>query len=352
MISVKDAITDSGLQARTLQQARRFSGKCLELGRESLRAVEEHVFPLFPEAARKAQENWRQVYACIREEASEDVLESTPRMVERILHNYALDSRRMQWEQLESVKSILGVMAEAVGATRLQTNTYSESMAEISESLRRMTETESLEELRRQLTKEAAQVRESVAKMVRESEASVRAMESDLAHFRTKLAEAEAEASTDVLTGLANRRELERQMEMRIQRMTPFCVLLFDLDNFKSINERFGHECGDQALRGFAGVLNEQVRPGDVVARWGGDEFFVIFDCTMKDALRRSQQISVKLARRYELNWDGKPISIPLQASSGVVEYCCGETASALFRRADEAMYAVKGKRSAARETR
>ena len=352
MISVKEAITDSGLQARALEQARRLSAKCLELGRGSLRAVEEHVFPLFPEAARKAQEDWRQVYACIREEAPEDVLESTPRMVARILHNYALESRRMQREELESVKSILGVMAEAVGATRLQTNTYSESMAEVSESLGRMAETESLEELRRQLTKEAAQVRESVGKMVRESEACLLAMETDLAHFRTKLAEAEAAAATDALTGLANRRELERQMEMRIQRMTPFCALLVDLDDFKSINDRFGHECGDQALRMFASVLNEQVRPGDVVARWGGDEFFVIFDCAMKDALRRSQQISLQLSRRYSLNWKGKSISISLQASSGVVEYCYGETASALFRRADEAMYAVKGKRSAARESR
>jgi diguanylate cyclase len=84
-----------------------------------------------------------------------------------------------------------------------------------------------------------------------------------------------------------------------------------------------------------------------VVARWGGDEFFVILDCVMKDALRRSQQISEKLARRYEMVWNGKKTPIGLRASSGVVEYCCGETAEELFRRADQAMYAVKQKRRA-----
>ena len=86
-----------------------------------------------------------------------------------------------------------------------------------------------------------------------------------------------------------------------------------------------------------------------MAARWGGDEFFANFDCAIKDALRRNLRISVKLARRYEINWKGKAISIPLQASSEVVEYRPGETSGALFRRADEAMYAVKAKRSQAR---
>ena len=349
MISVKDSITDLDRQTKEIEQKRRFAGKCLQLCRQSLRAVEDHVFPLFPAAARKTEPDWRQLHSCVREDAAEDVLDSTPRLVERVLHNYSLESRRAQREDLESVKSILGVMAEAVGTTRLRTNTYSESMGGLCESLGRLAKMDSLEELRGQLAAEAAQVRKTVARMVLESEASLQVMETDLANFQTRLTAAEAAASTDALTGLANRREMERQLDLRIHQMTPFCALLFDLDEFKSINDRFGHECGDQALRLFADVLNEQVRPGDMVARWGGDEFFVIFDCAMKDALRRSLQISAKLARRYEINWKGKAISIPLQASSGVVEYRHGETSSGLFRRADEAMYAVKAKRSQAR---
>jgi diguanylate cyclase len=344
MISVKDSLNNLDRQIKANEHSRRLAKKCMELWQESLRAVQEHVFPLFPEAARKAQDDWQRVHSCVHEDVTEDVLNSMPRLVEQVLHDYAVESRRAQRDELDSVKSILGVMAEAVGSTRTRTNAYSESMEEVCETFGRLAQTETLDELRQQLAREAVQVRENLAQMVRESELSSQAMEKDLHSFQAQLARAELAASTDPLTGLGNRRELERQLELRIGQSTHFCALLFDLDHFKSINDRFGHHCGDEALRQFAGVLHEQVRPGDVAARWGGDEFFLIFDCTMKDALRRSEQISAMLKRRYEMNWNGKKISLPIQASSGVVEHCAGETAATLFRRADEAMYAVKEK--------
>jgi len=349
MISLKDSLSDLDRKARELEQGRKFARKCLKLWQGSLRAVSEQVFPLFPDAARKAEEDWRQVHCCVQEDATEDVLDSAPRLVERVLHNYALESRRAQREELESVKSILAAMAEAVGSTRMRTRTYSQSMDGVCDTLGQLSQTNNLDELRRSLAQEALRVRAGVTRMVQESEASLMSMETDLRTFRTRLAAAEEAASTDPLTGLRNRRELERQLEGRIQAKTPFCALMFDLDNFKSINDRFGHACGDQALRQFADALHEQVCPGDVAARWGGDEFFVIFDCTMKDALRRSQEISSVLTRRYKLDWNGKSIVISISASSGVVEYCAGETAPALFRRADEAMYLVKSKRMVAR---
>lgn len=349
MISLKDSLSELDRKERELEQGRRFVRECLKLWQDSLRAVSEQVFPLFPEAARKVEEDWQQVHCCVRVDAPEEVLNSTPRLVERVLHNYALESRRAQREDLESVKSILAVMAEAVGSTRMRTLNYSQSMEGVCDNLEQLGQTDSVEELRRRLKQEALRVRAGLTRMVQESEASLLSMETDLRNFRTRLAAAEEAASTDPLTGVGNRRELERQLATRIKAKTPFCALLFDLDDFKSINDRFGHACGDQALRQFADVLHEQIRPGDVVARWGGDEFFVIFDCPIKDALRRSQEISALLTRRYKLDWNGKSILTTISASSGVVEYCAGETAASLFGRADEAMYLVKSKRTVVR---
>jgi diguanylate cyclase len=348
MISVMDAVDDLDRQSKAAVERERLLRKCLSFWQQSLLAVEEHVFPLFPGAAKKTEEDWHQVHACLGDNVPEAVLDSTPRLVERVLHNYALESRRTQREELDGVKAVLAVMAAAAESARTRSDSQSGDLAGVCDSLGQLAHLDNLDQLRQQLSHEAAHLRESVSRMVKENQEALAAMEADLTQFRTRLAAAETAAATDALTGLANRRELERQLENRIQSITPFCALLFDLDHFKSINDRFGHECGDQVLRQFADVLNEQVRPGDVIARWGGDEFFVVFDCTLKDALRRCQQISEKLSRRYEIHWQGKSILLPVRSSSGVVEYCRGETATELFRRADAAMYAAKAQRAKA----
>lgn len=348
MISVKDALTELDRQAKRIEASRQLAQQCLRSWRESLRAVENFVFPLFPGAGRAAEEDWQQVRRCIDEDAPESVIEDTPRMVERVLHNYAQRARQAQQEELESVRGVLEVVARAADSGRKRTERYSGSFRTVCASLGELAKLEDPVELRRRLTREADTLRENVSRMLQENVDSLEAMEADLRQFRERLAEAELAASTDPLTGLANRRELERQLDARISAMSPFCVLLFDLNGFKSVNDRFGHDGGDEALRQFAQVLHEQVRPGDVVARWGGDEFFVVMDCPLKDALRRSRQVSEKLARRYEITVEGNKVQIQLSASSGVVEYLAGESAAELFRRADQAMYAVKSMRPAA----
>lgn len=345
MISVKDAVADLDKQTKAFQEQERLARKCLTYWQQSMLAMEDHVFPLFPQAASNAAEDWQQVHACLHPDVPVAVLDSAPRLVERVLHNYAQDARRTQREDMDSMKAILAVMAAAAESARSRSDHYGGDLENVCSALGRLVQLDNLVELRRQLSAEAEHLQKSVSEMVRANQESLAAMEADLSQFRSRLAAAEAAASTDSLTGLSNRRELERQLDMRIQSMTPFCALLFDLDHFKSVNDRFGHECGDMVLRQFANILNEQVRPGDVVARWGGDEFFVIFDCALKDAIRRCSQVSEKLSRRYEIQWQGKSILLPIRASSGVVEYCCGETAAELFRRADAAMYSAKALR-------
>src|SRR5687768_14632285 len=101
-----------------------------------------------------------------------------------------------------------------------------------------------------------------------------------LLEFKAYLDSCEEAAFTDHLTGLANRRRFERQLEREVGRVLryghPFCLLLVDIDDFKSVNDTYGHEAGDEVLRRVANVIQSGTRGIDTGARIGGDEFAVI----------------------------------------------------------------------------
>lgn len=125
-------------------------------------------------------------------------------------------------------------------------------------------------------------------------------------------------ASHDPLTGSFARRSgqemVELYFEIARQRAAPLTVGFLDIDNFKGINDRFGHEAGDEVLRGVAKTLHRHVRRGDVVVRWGGEEFLVLLPDTDADGAR-------VVMRRVVGEWLGeRPGGGPLTASIGVAE--------------------------------
>jgi diguanylate cyclase (GGDEF)-like protein/PAS domain S-box-containing protein len=148
-------------------------------------------------------------------------------------------------------------------------------------------------------------------------------------------------ASTDGLTGLANRRRLEEAAaneRARAQRHRhPLSAILFDLDWFKLVNDRHGHETGDDVLREVARRLVPNVRASDTLARWGGEEFLLLAPST---ALPEALAVAEKMRRMIE----GCPFAGagPLSASFGVAEFDGEESFSTLVARADRALYRAK----------
>ena len=111
------------------------------------------------------------------------------------------------------------------------------------------------------------------------------------------VSESQAQASTDPLTGLLNRRTLENKVRALKAAGTPFTVVMADLDRFKQVNDTHGHQAGDRALRSFASVVRTTVRPQDLIARWGGEEFVIVLPAASEqDALGVCERIRENLA--------------------------------------------------------
>ncbi len=154
------------------------------------------------------------------------------------------------------------------------------------------------------------------------------------------------EAHLDALTGLYNRRRLESRLAESIARSErygqPMALMFLDLDHLKSINDRFGHEGGDLALKAFSRRLTRSVRTTDTVARVAGDEFIVILEAIENEAEAGAVAAKVGAAMAMPFEVDGSACT--LSASIGIALRRPGETdAESLIRRADLAMYRIKG---------
>lgn len=154
-------------------------------------------------------------------------------------------------------------------------------------------------------------------------------------------------ASTDQLTRLPNRSEFERRIGDLISQSDRsgrgFALLLFDLDGFKGVNDTYGHQAGDEVLQAVAERLARGTRGGDLIARWGGDEFVVampgVVDAEMGQ--RRGGEIAALIGGRTRL--DSARESVRIAASVGVAFYPRhGERLGALLEAADSAMYQAK----------
>jgi diguanylate cyclase (GGDEF)-like protein len=175
-----------------------------------------------------------------------------------------------------------------------------------------------------------------------DSKQLVSKLQSEVTVYQTRLAEAERHASLDLLTGLENRRGIERKLEDRMKLGKPFCVVFFDLNGFKQINDRHGHIAGDELLKNFAAELRGRFRPVDSAGRWGGDEFIVLFDGPEDQAQIAVRKAAEWLFGEYRL----KSVKVMLTAAIGVAEWNRKETAPDLLKRADGNMYLQKHARA------
>jgi len=155
----------------------------------------------------------------------------------------------------------------------------------------------------------------------------------------------ERQALVDGLTGIANRRGCEDALAHEIARsdrmVAPFTLVVADLDDFKQINDRYGHEAGDDVLREFASVLRRTLRESDLAGRWGGEEFVLLLPGTDEQGgTQLAERVRSTLRERSFHGRDGA--SFGVTCSFGVAQHRPGEGERQLFSQADRALYEAK----------
>ena len=145
---------------------------------------------------------------------------------------------------------------------------------------------------------------------------------------------------TDRLTDLCNRRRLDQALVDELRRAerygTMFAGIMFDIDHFKQINDTHGHQVGDAVLVSVASLLRRVCRQGDIVGRWGGDEFMILMPESDGEA---ALLVAAKIGAQLALPAGNIPVHT---CSFGVTDYRPGDTSEVFVARADAALYAAK----------
>ncbi|MBU4195941.1 MAG: diguanylate cyclase [Alphaproteobacteria bacterium] len=238
-------------------------------------------------------------------------------------------------------RELASVSAAIAKAHKTQTD-FGETLADASQTMDTAVEDASaLKSLVGGLSTATQRVRRETASLEKRLESSNK----EVARLREHLEQVRRDAMTDALTNLANRKAFDERLEQACADAgrTPLTLAILDIDHFKRFNDTWGHQTGDQVLRYVSTILSRVCSGNRFVARFGGEEFAIIFPGESPGAVMAAlehirEEVSSRSLRRRSTNDDLGAVTL----SAGFAEHLPSEGAAALLERADEALYASK----------
>lgn len=262
-------------------------------------------------------------------------------LFDRHINDYDIEAMRQVRSDLAGV---VDEVARSTAASRAQTEAFEESLQAHVERLQRPQSEAELSGLLASLLDDTVTMRGNVGQLQQRLETAV----SEVTRLHQALEEAREESLRDPLTGIANRRgfDLALQQALAADPGRPdrgCCLLLFDIDFFKRINDSYGHLLGDRVIAAVGGVLKKALSPGQTAARYGGEEFAIVMpDATRGMARALAERVRVEVARgRVKRRDCGEQIG-QVTVSAGVCVPPVERDAQVYLRTADEALYVSK----------
>jgi diguanylate cyclase (GGDEF)-like protein len=244
----------------------------------------------------------------------------------------------------KEAKELLLALAQTAESLGERDQRHASHFTQFTSRLQAIADLEDLTQVRASVLQRATELRSYVDHMEQESRQLVAHLQAEVSTYETKLKAAEELALRDTLTGLANRRNVEERLQWRISSRKPFCVAVLDLNEFKQVNDRYGHATGDSLLKDFAHELSSHLRSSDLVGRWSGDEFIVVLDCDLTNAKAQIERMRQWTFGDYTVQAGpgAKATKVRVEASIGLAQWSPDESMQEVIARADAAMYREK----------
>jgi diguanylate cyclase len=274
------------------------------------------------------------------------VVRQTQIQVEEQLHRWGLLTAEHLKSQADEVKDLLIMLARTAESVGERDQRYAGQFAALTNDLKAIANLDDLTQIRASLVRKATELKSCVDQMAQDGRQSLAQLRTKVSTYETKLKAVEQLAAKDSLTGLANRRGVERRMDWLVAKGEPFCVVVLDLNSFKQVNDDHGHAEGDELLRKFSEELGRNVRTEDTVGRWGGDEFIIVLNRDLAAAQSQVRRIEDWVFGDYEIRTDrGKgTLTVKVSASIGLAQWLPGKTVRQVLEEADASMYLDKKK--------
>jgi diguanylate cyclase len=256
-------------------------------------------------------------------------------------------ARKALQDAKHELKEMLATLIERVGSMGSTTGLFYEQIGGYQKQLEKANDLETISGVIKGLLTDTQSMRTDIAQSrdeLLEARRKVEVYEKRVGQLENELTQISAVVQKDPLTHSLNRRGLEAAFRLETARATrydsPLSMSMIDLDDFKRINDNLGHIAGDRALVHLLTVMQAVVRPTDVIARLGGEEFAILFSATDLDsAVRATERLQEQLAKR-PFQHEGQGHTLTFSAGTGLWQ--AGQSLEDLVQRTDAAMYRAK----------
>ena len=266
----------------------------------------------------------------------------------RVIAGFIGDQKHYIEEREAELRNIIDLLTRAMVSVDSENDAYHRKILEQGEKMEQITRLDDIRKIKSALEKEVQTLRETVRHKQDGEQTRIENLAGQVKILREELALAKEESRRDGLTGTYNRKAFDDQLQSLVERnlihRQDFALLLLDIDDFKKVNDTYGHPVGDRVILAMANTCNHMTRSDDFLARYGGEEFAILLPgASRRNARKKAKQIcKIINDTRYTLDHCHSGESLSLTVSIGVTAFKRGDTAVTVLERADQALYQAK----------